>query len=85
MFDHSYCQHIHSQSQKLYLLQGEQLYLQIYLQLSEGELNLRNHDATASHLYIALSKHLMHQNCHQGAQNQHKQLASCSYEMVQRW
>ena len=42
-------------------------------------LNLRNHDATASHLYIALSMHLIHQNCHQGAQNQHKQLPSHSY------
>ena len=45
-------------------------------------LNLRNHGATASHLFIALSKHLMHQNCHKGAQNKHKQLASCSCEMV---
>ena len=42
-------------------------------------LNLRNHNATASHLYIALSMHLIHQNCHQGAQNQHKQLPSHSY------
>ena len=30
-------------------------------------------------IYIALSKHLIHQNCHQGAQNQHKQLPSHSY------
>ena len=55
------------------------IYIQLYLQLAEGELNFRNRDATASHLFIALSKHCIYQHCHQGAQNQHKQLPSHSY------